>query len=246
MRRNLAALAFALFLLVEQSSPLAAAQTGDGASASERGEIEALVEAHTENTRIQTERPDFQPEPREPPDRSRNGFLEAIGKFFAWLFGNFGWLFRFILIAAVAAVVGYAFWYMFGGLTLPGRRRKQTQVERDISAQSSQRPGNREAKALLAQADALAAEGRFAEAVHLLLFRSIEVLRDRRSDGVSPSLTAREIQSLSDLSDRTRRALSPIIGLVERSFFGGRPVDRSGWQTARASYEDFAFGEAAA
>ena len=68
----------------------------------------------------------------------------------------------------------------------------------------------------------------------------------RRSGGVPRSLTAREIQSLGDLTQRTREALAPIIALVERSFFGGRPVDADGWQTARASYQSFAFGEAGA
>ena len=57
------------------------------------------------------------------------------------------------------------------------------------------------------------------------------------------SLTAREIGSLGYLPGRARSALGPIIAIVERSFFGGRDVDESGWQTARASYEDFAFGE---
>ena len=216
------------------------------AAPDDRQSVERLVEEHSADGRIQTERPQFQPEPRPPRRRSDNGFLEAIGRFFAWLFGNFGWLFRGLLVAAVVAVVGYVLWYMFGGMTLPGRREKKDADARDISLQDSERPAAGEARALLEEADRLAGEGRFAEAVHLLLFRSIEDLRARRTGGVPLSLTAREIQSLEDLSQRTRQALSPIIRLVERSFFGGRPVDAEGWQAARASYQDFAFGEARA
>jgi hypothetical protein len=46
------------------------------------------------------------------------------------------------------------------------------------------------------------------------------------------------------LPDRVRNALTPIIRIVERSFFGGRDVDEAGWKQARASYHAFAFGEA--
>ena len=52
--------------------------------------IETLVERHAANDRIQTERPSLQPEQREQRQRSENGFIEAIGKFFAWLIKNFG------------------------------------------------------------------------------------------------------------------------------------------------------------
>ena len=122
----------------------------------------------------------------------------------------------------------------------------QIDMAASTAAIEDQRPDPKRAATLLEEADALAAEGRFAEAVHLLLFRSIEDLRERRSGGVPQSLTAREISSLSDLTQRTREALSPIIRIVENSFFGGRPVDQTGWQSARSSYESFAFGGAAA
>ena len=68
----------------------------------------------------------------------------------------------------------------------------------------------------------------------------------RRAGGVPQSLTAREIERLGDLPERARAALSPIIRLVEKSFFGDQPVDQGGWKEARASYEAFAFKEARA
>ena len=51
------------------------------------------------------------------------------------------------------------------------------------------------------------------------------------------------LSGLQNLPERAKRGLGPIIRIVERSFFGGRPVDSDGWLEARASYEDFAFGE---
>ena len=224
--------------------PAASAQ--DTQAPPDREQVERLVDAHTANDRLQTERPEWTPEPVETRPRQRNPFIEWIGDFFAMIFRNFGWLFQWILFAAITGAILYALWYMFGDVAGLRFRREKTDDEPEVSDIEDQRPDPKRAATLLEEADALAAEGRFAEAVHLLLFRSIEDLRERRSGGVPQSLTAREISSLSDLTQRTREALSPIIRIVENSFFGGRPVDQTGWQSARSSYESFAFGGAAA
>jgi len=233
----------AVVLLWPCSAGLAGAQ--DGVPSRTLDEVEQLVADHTANARLQTERADWEPEidPLEP--RKPNPFLEAIGDFFAWIFSTFSGVFKYLLIGAIAAAILYALWYMFRDVVgVPWLRRKPVD-DPEISEIDDQRPARGQAVALLEQADALAAEGRFAEAVHLLLFRSIEDLRQKRTGGVPQSLTAREIQSLSDISARARKALAPIIRIVENSFFGGRAVDRDGWQSARSSYEAFAFGEVA-
>lgn len=236
----------ALLAVLVFASPLPGALAHAQDAASDEADVEALVEAHTSNSRIQSERPTLEPELDDAPPRRNNGIIEAIGKFFAWIFQNFGWLIRYLLIGAVIAVLAYALWYMLGGLTLPGRRERKDKAAADVSEIDEVRPVRKEAEALLQQADALAAQGRYAEAVHLLLFRSIADLNARRAGGVPQSLTAREIERLGDLPERARAALSPIIRLVEKSFFGDRPVDQSGWKEARASYEAFAFKEARA
>jgi hypothetical protein len=234
--------AWAMLLGLCAISP-AMAQASNEADGGERVSIEELVEDHTANRRIQSERPEFKPDIPERQPRQRNGFLEAIAKFFAWVFNTFGGLLKILMIAVIVAAVCYALWYMFGDVAALRLGRRKKEVGPDIVVDGD-RPSAGEAAALLERADALAAEGRYAEAVHLLLFRSIEDLRRSRSEGVPVSLTAREIQSLSDLSARARQALAPIIRIVENSFFGGRSVDREHWTTARASYEQFAFGEA--
>ena len=105
------------------------------------------------------------------------------------------------------------------------------------------RPDADQARSLLEEADLLARAGKFAEAVHLLLFRSIDDIQQQLEGGVPRSLTAREIGGLGHLPDEAKSALSPIIMIVERSFFGDRDVDEPDWKTARGSYERFAFGE---
>ena len=122
----------ALLVVLVFASPFLNAQAIAQAAASDEADVEALVEAHTANGRIQSERPTFEPEPDEGTPRRNNHIIEAIGKFFAWIFQNFGWLIRYLLIGAVVAVVAYALWYMLGGLTLPGPFTMSQQAQNDF------------------------------------------------------------------------------------------------------------------
>lgn len=105
------------------------------------------------------------------------------------------------------------------------------------------RPEPGKARALLEDADTLAAAGRFDEAIHLLLFRSIDDLVARRPGAVSPALTSRDITTLRVLPDDARTAFARLAQSVERTFFGGRPADADAFGQARADYQAFAFAE---
>lgn len=216
--------------------------TGAGAQ-TEPGAIDAdaLEDAHRIYLRdgalqlVRPEQEETRIEPSAPPE-----WLQSIGRFIEAL----GPLFQFVFWCAVVLVVVALLWFLFGEairLRLGWQKKPKTRARDDIL--TGIRPDAQRARSLLEEADALAREGRFAEAVHLLLFRSIEDIQERLEGGVAPSLTAREIAGLGSLPDRAKRALRPVIQIVEQSFFGGRDVDATGWQTARRSYEDFAFGE---
>lgn len=199
--------------------------------------IDAAHVSYLRNTELQLVRPesDFQPAARVPAP----GWLRVIGRFMESL----GPIFRWVFYAAVAAVVCGVLYFLYGEairmrLGLGNRRNRAGGDDHLIDL----RPDAARAKSLLEEADALARTGRFAEAVHLLLFRSIEDIQNKVDGGVPKSLTAREIAGFERLPVRERTALEPIIRIVEQSFFGGRSVDRDGWVSARASYEDFAFG----
>ena len=204
-------------------------------------DLDRLRQAHAaylKDGALQLTRPeqeDIPFEPREPP-----GWLKAIGDFL----DSLGPVFRVIFYIAIAAIVAGLLYFLFGEavrMRLGFKPKVKDKTEDDILPDI--RPDADRARSLLEEADALAREGRFAEAVHLLLFRSIEDIQERLEGGVPTSLTAREIAGLGSLPDRAKRALRPIIQIVESSFFGGRNVDAGGWQNARRSYEEFAFGE---
>ncbi|MEL7109631.1 MAG: hypothetical protein AAGJ68_12825 [Pseudomonadota bacterium] len=205
--------------------------------------LDRALAAYDAESGLQRERPEWEPEPRDRDEfrnREPNGFIRAIAQFFEAIGGVLGYMLAAIIVVAIIAGL-----YMVFGESLSFRRRQTEKTAApDISSVPDLRPEAKRARALLEDADALAAEGRFAEAVHLLLFRSIDEIQEQKSGIIGRSLTAREIGALGVLPDWIRQALLPIIRIVERSFFGGQDVTEAGWREARASYETFAFGEA--
>jgi len=192
---------------------------------------------------LQRVRPEWEPDPEDLTQNepsNPNAFIRAIAAFFGAIGSVLGYLLAAIILFAILAGL-----YMVFGESLTLRwRQKEKSAAPDISVMPDLRPEQGRARALLEDADALAAQGRFSEAVHMLLFRSIDEIREKKSGLIVRSLTAREIGALGDLPDWIKDALSPIIRVVERSFFGGHDVTETGWRDARKSYESFAFGEA--
>nr|WP_257214911.1 hypothetical protein [Sphingomonas sp. R-74633] len=119
---------------------------------------------------------------------------------------------------------------------LPSRDAK-AEAEQDVA---TWRPTERAARALLADAEALAAQGRYAEAVHLLLQRSLEDIQRNRPRLLRPALTSREIAGAGWMPDIVRRAFAAMAAPVERSLFGGRSLAQGDWEEARAAYGEFA------
>ena len=154
-------------------------------------------------------------------------------------------------IAAIAPVLQVLFW---GGLAI-GALLIIYFVVREIAPESwfrgkktvvpvtDWRPDAGKAQALLEDADRLAADGRFDEAIHILLFRSIDDLVTRRPGAVQPALTSRDIATLKVLPEDARAAFARLAQAVERTFFGGRPSDADAFSVARADYQAFAFAE---
>ncbi|MBK8199451.1 MAG: DUF4129 domain-containing protein [Acidobacteria bacterium] len=214
------------------------AENTDDALVTDLALVDRAHAAYLKDSELQLVRPEQDidiPPPKPPPS-----WLKAIADFLQAL----GPVFQFVFWAAVVLIVAGLLYFIFGEairLRFGGRQKNKVKAEDDVL--QDLRPDAAAARSLLDEADALARQGRFAEAVHLLLFRSIEDIQDRVEGGVPTSLTAREIAGLGKLPERAKRGLRPIIQVVERSFFGGRPVDAAGWQEARQSYEDFAFGE---
>lgn len=147
---------------------------------------------------------------------------------------------RYVLWAGLAVIgllLGRLLWSW-------ARTRNWSRATVDANVTQPWRPAEAQARALLAEADRLAAEARFAEAAHLLLLRSVEQIAARRPEAVRPALTSRDIAKQPGLPDDIRRAFEIIAALVERSLFGGSSVDADGWTQCRRVYADAAFARA--
>jgi hypothetical protein len=155
------------------------------------------------------------------------------------------------VVRTASPLVTYLFWVGLGvaavlvlyliarevfGIRFGRRRRTKARP-----SPADWRPEAFKARALLADADRLAAQGRYDEAIHLLLFRSIDEIEDRRPHLVRPALTSRDIAALEALPETARTTFGRIAQIVERNLFGGRPVEAASWAECRTAYEAFAF-----
>ncbi len=136
---------------------------------------------------------------------------------------------------ALALLAGVALFVL--GRWLAGRNWSRSALQKTEMA--PWQPSARQARLLLQDADALAAQGRFGDAVHLLLLVSIQEIAERRHGAVTPSLTSREIATLPFLSALAQKIFSSLARVVELSRFGNRPIGEAEYKTCRAAFEQF-------
>lgn len=181
------------------------------------------------------------PDPPMPPDwlkrlmRWLGEALEALFRPLGELLG-LSWPVMQQVAIGLAGVALLAILWFFVIRPLLGIRRAAAQADEE----PEWAPDRDAAVALLDDADRLAAEGRYGEAAHLLLQRSVHHIAEARPDWLSPASTAREIAVLPMLPGRAREAFATIAMHVERSLFALRALDAADWRAARAAYADFA------
>ena len=174
------------------------------------------------------------PKPPVPPE-----WLLRFGEWLQRLFGGLGdWIgipwpiFEKILIG-LAAIGGLILLWVVLRPLIARLRQPHAAPEPEWT------PDRQQALALLEDADRLAAEGRFDEAAHLLLERSVGQIAQARPDWLNPASTAREIAGILALPAAARAAFATIAGRVERSRYALRPLVADDWQAARKAYADF-------
>jgi hypothetical protein len=194
------------------------------------------------------------PSPPKPP-AWLEAFFEWIGKMLEPLVRFLKWVASLLPDAAYARVIlgivlGAAaaalLWAIYNRIRYGEWRLRIPALARarGVEIEEEWAPTETGARSWLQEADALAGEGRFAEAIHHLLFRSVEDIARRRPALVRPALTSRELAAAQGIPGRARELFAGIARLVERSLFGGRPVAESDWLSARQAYSEFALAAA--
>ena len=138
------------------------------------------------------------------------------------------------MIAVALGVLLYAFRDMLPMLRF-GRGGAWTADEAMPEGVAARTPA-----AVLGAADELAAEGRFVEAMHVLLLQGLADIRQGLDEQFADSLTSREILRSTRLSDAGRAALRDIINRVEWTYFGRHPAAPADYAACRSSFNALA------
>lgn len=170
-------------------------------------------------------------------------WLRALGEWLAQAFGAALPVLKIAFWVGVAAAVLLVVWLIVREVAgVRFARRRRARAARPTPA--DWRPDALKARALLENADRLAAMGRYDQAVRLILHRGVEDIDARRPAVLRPALTAREIAALSAVPATARHAFARIAAVVEFSAFAGRPIGQDAFAQCRAAYEAFASPEA--
>jgi len=171
-----------------------------------------------------------QPKPWAPPawlqalERPIVAFAKWVGPAGLYVFWGIVILALLLILAVILRELGYIDW----------KRRDRPEPEPESWGQH-----DAPARKLLAEADALAANGQYEEAAHLLLLRSFEDINARRPTLLTPAMTAREMALHPAVPPNARDMFALIARMVEASFFGGAPLAVESWRSCRAAYTDF-------
>ncbi len=153
-----------------------------------------------------------------------------------------GWLIEAILwiVAAIVAVMIAVFLYNAlqnrSGLRLNRDRRSEDAVTVETPVSARQKAID---SRTLEEADKLAAEGRFAEAIHLLLLVAMDRLRRELGGRVPPALTSREVLRLAPVPAPAAVPLERMVSLSEIKHFGGRDAAAPDYDQCRADFLRF-------
>jgi hypothetical protein len=215
-RRALRKMAVALCLAT--CPPMSSAMMTAPARAQTAAEIQRATNDLARRLDLQTELPAAALEP----DRVWIGSLDGI-RILLW-----------IAVICGAAALAY---YIRGILPAGGLARSSAWD--DPSEPSALGRPQADAAAQIA-ADDLARQGRFVEAMHVLLLQGLDEMRKRLDLRFADSLTSREIMRRANVSPGARAALRDIIDWVERAYFGTHPAVAGDYAACRSSFVAFA------
>lgn len=174
----------------------------------------------------QTERP-------EPPEVEKRGEPLRLPP---WLVEAFLWTIAAILLVMVAV-------FLFNALQNRTGFKLKRNAKAPPSATLVETPLLNLEKAVvdrsLEEADALAAQGRFAEAIHLLLLVAMDRLRRELGARIAPALTGREVLQRVPVPPAVIEPLTRMVSLSELKHFGGRDAAVADYDRCRQDFLHF-------
>lgn len=152
------------------------------------------------------------------------------------------WLIQTILVIIGAIVLAMILMFLFN----LWQGRAGFRINRDQNRQTVERidtPVSARQKAVdartLAEADQLAAAGRFTEAIHLLLLVAMDRLKRELGTRVAPALTSREVLEEAPIPEAAVGPLTRMVSLSEIKHFGGRDAAAADYDRCRQDFLRF-------
>lgn len=212
------------------AKPPAGSEIADATTATAGDPLAAAHQQLLTDGRLQFEFADYNPPP--PP---QSDWADPIFRFLSAI----GPLLQYIFWGGVIVIAALILWALANEIMrrMPARAPKERAVE---APKPVYKPTIARAKALLEEADRLAADGRYGEAARVLLHRSIEDFEQAFTMAIGPALTSREVARLDQLSPHGRQVFTGIAQAVETSLFGEQPLTRERYMDCRESYAAFA------
>ena len=138
-------------------------------------------------------------------------------------------IFVVLIVVAVLLIVGW-----IAREAVERRRRSSVAARPETAAGAAAAP---QLALSFDDASRLAAEGRYAEAVHALLLAAIRHFAERSRTAVQPSRTSRELVRTLPLGPEAREAFGELVRTVELSLFGGAPVGAEDYERNLARFQ---------
>jgi hypothetical protein len=91
----------------------------------------------------------------------------------------------------------------------------------------------------LTDVEELARQGRFGEAIHLLLLHLFAALQRRPATAPAPAHTGREVLARTTLASDAKAALAVLVAAAENVHFGGRVAGREDYENCLGHYRRF-------
>jgi hypothetical protein len=164
-----------------------------------------------------------------PRARLREWFYNLLDKFFSSLvrFGSRSpwivWLLRILLLAAICTAL---VWFL-----LRIERRSRLRLIPDVEPAPGA-PSAREWQLWLHDAQEMAAQGRWREAIHFLYWAAIARLESKRLWPADRARTPREYLALVAATDARKTNLTALTRSFERTWYGGRAAEASDFNAA--------------
>jgi hypothetical protein len=119
-------------------------------------------------------------------------------------------------------------------------RRARARPERPVGPERDAGPGRRTLRiGPLTDVEDLARQGRFGEAIHLLLLHLFAALQRRPATAPAPAHTGREVLARTRLASQAHDALGVLVTAAEKVHFGGREASREDYDACLAHYRRF-------